>query len=133
MMLPINDFNFVVAGIATFAATVGYACTRRLSSSLCVPSFSFTAALTCRPSPGSDSEAIRHAIWDQSKVDEPRVPDEPTLVVETAVDVVQVWSDLDGSAAIPTQRNKENLKRKVPHDGFEEPEKPVKCVSRSSS
>lgn len=36
MMLPINDFNFVVAGIATFAATVGYACTRRLSASLCV-------------------------------------------------------------------------------------------------
>lgn len=62
-------------------------------------------------------------------MDEPRVPDEPTLV---AVDVVQVRSDPDESAAIPTQRNKENLKRKVPHDGFEEPEKPIKSVSPSS-
>jgi len=33
-MFPVNDFNFVVAGIATFAATVGYACTRRLGSGL---------------------------------------------------------------------------------------------------
>lgn len=34
MMFPVTDLNFVVAGIATFAATVGYACSRRLSTSL---------------------------------------------------------------------------------------------------
>ena len=33
-MFPVSDFNFVVAGIATFAATVGYACTRKLGTSL---------------------------------------------------------------------------------------------------
>ena len=33
-MFPVSDFNFVVAGIATFAATVGYACTRQLGASL---------------------------------------------------------------------------------------------------
>lgn len=32
-MFPVNDLNFVVCGIATFAATVGYACSRKLSSS----------------------------------------------------------------------------------------------------
>ncbi|KAH9479287.1 hypothetical protein JR316_0007875 [Psilocybe cubensis] len=32
-MFPVSDFNFVVAGIATFAATVGYACSRRLNAS----------------------------------------------------------------------------------------------------
>lgn len=37
-MFPVSDFNFVVAGIATFAATVGYACSRRLSASLYVSS-----------------------------------------------------------------------------------------------
>lgn len=31
-MFPVTDFNFVVAGIATFAATVGYACTRRIGA-----------------------------------------------------------------------------------------------------
>lgn len=33
-MFPVSDFNFVVAGIATFAATVGYACTRQLGATL---------------------------------------------------------------------------------------------------
>ena len=33
-MFPVGDFNFVVAGIATFAATVGYACKRQLGTSL---------------------------------------------------------------------------------------------------
>ncbi|KAF9563590.1 hypothetical protein CPC08DRAFT_721548 [Agrocybe pediades] len=32
-MFPVGEFNFVVAGLATFAATVGYACSRRLSNS----------------------------------------------------------------------------------------------------
>ena len=38
-MFPVSDFNFVVAGIATFAATVGYACSRRLSINLLVEFF----------------------------------------------------------------------------------------------
>ena len=33
-MFPVGDFNFVVAGIATFAATVGYACKRQLGATL---------------------------------------------------------------------------------------------------
>lgn len=35
-MLPITDLNLVVAGIATFAATVGYTYTRRQTTSPCV-------------------------------------------------------------------------------------------------
>ncbi|KAF8075252.1 hypothetical protein FPV67DRAFT_624457 [Lyophyllum atratum] len=31
-MFPVNDLNLVVCGIATFAATVGYACSRKLTS-----------------------------------------------------------------------------------------------------
>lgn len=54
------------------------------------------------------------------------------MVAETSVDVVQVMLELEDSTAIPTKRNKENLKRKIPHDGFEEPEKPVNSVSHSS-
>lgn len=38
-MFPVSDFNFVVAGIATFAATVGYACSRRLNINLLVAFF----------------------------------------------------------------------------------------------
>jgi hypothetical protein len=120
----INDFNFVVAGIATFAATVGYACTRRLSASLsvlsCPPPSSRTNSAAV--SVGSDSESIRNALRDHSKADlEHRQPQ-----------VLPVGPLFRDSTAIPTKRSKENLKRKVPHDGFEEPEKPVKTVGRSA-
>ena len=38
VMFPVSDFNFVVAGLATFAATVGYTASRRLSARLYVTS-----------------------------------------------------------------------------------------------
>ena len=72
-MFPVSDFNFVVAGIATFAATVGYACTRRLgaaSSSHLDDTITFrdqdssTSTLSCQeslkrkvPDDGFDHEA----------------------------------------------------------------------------
>lgn len=31
-MFPVSDFNFMVCGIATFAATIGYACSRKMST-----------------------------------------------------------------------------------------------------
>lgn len=54
-MFPVNDFNFVVAGIATFAATVGYACTRKFSADLSGHEASIEQ-LQERPSPEASSD-----------------------------------------------------------------------------
>jgi len=59
---------------------------------------------------------------------QPQTTDESALIV----DVAQVRAGLEDSAVIPTKQSKDNLKRKIPHDGFEEPEKPVNSVSHSS-
>jgi hypothetical protein len=109
-MLPINDFNFVVAGIATFAATVGYACTRRLSASLCVSvaPYSGLRELTCRCSVGSDSDAIRDSIRNQSKVHvehhQAQMADESVLIVEKSVDVRSSQARRTGLRFQPTEQ-----------------------------
>ncbi|KAL0579514.1 hypothetical protein V5O48_002507 [Marasmius crinis-equi] len=36
-MLPVSDFNFVVCGMATFAATVGYVCSKRIRGNSFAP------------------------------------------------------------------------------------------------
>ncbi|KDR80922.1 hypothetical protein GALMADRAFT_1115756 [Galerina marginata CBS 339.88] len=90
-MFPVNDFNFVVAGIATFAATVGYACTRRLSTSL----------------PAPDADLLRETLSSDWDMIEKTVESFPT----------------DGHQANQEANTSENLKRKIPHDGFDEPEK----------
>ncbi|KAF9529018.1 hypothetical protein CPB83DRAFT_906497 [Crepidotus variabilis] len=117
-MMPITDFNFVVAGIATFAATVGYACTRRQVTG---------------PS-GLSPDEIRNALEsefiaaDKPSQREPS-PKLDTAMSETSVALAQVA--VDGGSTMTnlsrsTSPKKESLKRKIPHDGFDEPEKPLK-------
>lgn len=85
--------------------------------------------LTCRRSVGSDSDAIRDVIRGRSKVDQPKATDVSVLVVEKSVDAgLDTIPDSEHLTAMPTNGSKENLKRKIPHDGFEEPEKPVNSV-----
>lgn len=98
-MFPVSDFNFVVAGIATFAATVGYACSRRLSINfLDIPDSSVPTAPT--------DLALKETNMEVRDQDQERDP---------AGEVVQ------DSPNASSQSRRNSLKRKVPHDGFDEP------------
>lgn len=98
-MFPVSDFNFVVAGIATFAATVGYACSRRLSINfLDIPDSSVASAPTDLASKEAKMEV---RVQDQER--------------DSATEVVQ------DSPNASSQSRRNSLKRKVPHDGFDEP------------
>ncbi|KAJ2928556.1 hypothetical protein H1R20_g8549, partial [Candolleomyces eurysporus] len=91
-MFPINDLNFVFCGIATVAATVGYAFTRKQEAGM---------------NPSSPSE-------DNT---------EGSTVPMTEKVASQQASTVHASPSMftsPTSR-RDSLKRKVPHDGFDEP------------
>ena len=112
----VTEFNFVVAGLATFAATVGYACTRRLSTSMCVKFIlvQFSPLTTCyRPRPNAD-QIRENLLAESEKSSQTSSSDDSNMVVEQTPTVS------------PTR--KETLKRKIPHDGFDEPEKPVSII-----
>ncbi|KAF5316744.1 hypothetical protein D9619_006779 [Psilocybe cf. subviscida] len=140
-MFPTPDFNFVVAGIATFAATVGYACSRRLSSS----SSSLPIPDILRDSIMSDAQAERESP-SPTVVDFEELSDSTTaassMVVETVtveltkttahptstessmvVEVSTVTEVSNAPIALPPASlpsRKDSLKRKAPHDGFDE-------------
>ncbi|EKM81587.1 hypothetical protein AGABI1DRAFT_125958 [Agaricus bisporus var. burnettii JB137-S8] len=90
-MLPVSDFNFMVAGIATLAATVGYSYARGKLTPTTTGS-SEGDDIT----PVSQGQGARGA--DRSEIMDPA----PSTVVSRPLAV------------------QESLKRKVPHDGFEE-------------
>jgi hypothetical protein len=92
-MFPVNDFNFVVAGIATFAATVGYACTRKLGASLSGP-------ITPHDSGLEQVQEEASAEPSSSNLD-----DRPSQ---------------DQDITSSTLSSQESLKRKIPDDGFDE-------------
>ena len=50
------------------------------------------------------------------------------VVAESSVPITSDTGYITSTNVIPSLSNKDGLKRKVPHDGFEEPEKPVKTV-----
>ena len=137
-MFPVSDFNFVVAGIATFAATVGYACTRRLSASLYVFSNPSSVEMssyryrTHRPEPNAavlrqtlanEGESLSaQKIPTQISSDDILVDEESTSVyapVNSEMETQRI--DLPSSTFRLVRRD--SLKRKVPHDGFDEPSK----------
>ncbi|PPQ79821.1 hypothetical protein CVT25_002975 [Psilocybe cyanescens] len=114
-MFPVSDFNFVVAGIATFAATVGYACSRRLSTS---PSYTPSEEVSQHSFAGDRrTEEKDTIISPHSSPDEPRMNSEPELSTIR----LETESTVSISTSSPTRRD--SLKRKIPHDGFDEPEK----------
>ncbi|KAJ3487070.1 hypothetical protein NLJ89_g11750 [Agrocybe chaxingu] len=113
-MFPVGDFNFVVAGIATFAATVGYACTRKMSGSLSGP-----AAQIVR------EELAREAVSQDKVLDSQEVIETQTNA-DSEMCSIQTPSTLGDTPIIPVfpaPTRKASLKRKIPHDGFDEPEK----------
>ncbi|RXW22359.1 hypothetical protein EST38_g3496 [Candolleomyces aberdarensis] len=91
-MFPINDLNFVFCGIATVAATVGYAFTRKQEAGMNLPS------------PSEDSTQGSAVPMTEK-------------VASQQVSTVQASPSMFTS---PTSR-RDSLKRKVPHDGFDEP------------
>ncbi|KAF8888078.1 hypothetical protein BD779DRAFT_1525483 [Infundibulicybe gibba] len=106
-MIPVTDFNYVVCGFATFAATVGYACTRKL-----VPSP--TVDMDKPPPPEmSDTPIIPPAqpiVESESKISE------AALSIESP----QPTKSTPRSGTPLVRR--ESLKRKRAHDEHEEHE-----------
>ncbi|KAJ3576553.1 hypothetical protein NP233_g366 [Leucocoprinus birnbaumii] len=97
VMFPVSDFNFMVAGIATFAATVGYSL---------LPG---QTVISERGEPDNVSEAK-----DQDQ--EMAAPNEKRQAVEKKLPEAG-----PSSAKTPnTPVRQESLKRKEPHDGFDE-------------
>ncbi|KAF8159262.1 hypothetical protein B0H34DRAFT_796541 [Crassisporium funariophilum] len=100
-MFPVSDFDFVVAGIATFAATVGYVCTCRLSTSLSgpiqAPHVAAQLELLEKPSKILTSESC-----------------EPNMDMD-------MDSKPSHAAINQTPVRQESLKRKIPHNGFDNP------------
>ncbi|KAF9038675.1 hypothetical protein BJ165DRAFT_407225 [Panaeolus papilionaceus] len=102
-MFPVSDFNFVVAGIATFAATVGYACSRKLISS---QTSSDTLEETTRESaPSSKSQEHVHS-------------QNPVMPSSSGTSILQTLMNAAPAAYTLTRRG--SMKRKAPHDGFDE-------------
>ncbi|KXN86205.1 hypothetical protein AN958_10393 [Leucoagaricus sp. SymC.cos] len=94
-MFPVSDFNFMVAGIATFAATVGYTYARGKHNST-------TTGL-------SDNVETRDE--EMSSLREKAQVNEKTTAEAGPSSV---------APSVPERRG--SLKRKEPHDGFEEEE-----------
>ena len=117
-MFPVSDFNFVVAGIATFAATVGYACSRSLSINLLVEFF-----LLC-------FTRFSNSVWISLDIPASSVPTAPTDLAskETKMEIRVQDQERDPEGEVvqdspnaSSQSRRNSLKRKVPHDGFDEP------------
>lgn len=108
-MFPVSDFNFVVAGIATFAATVGYACTRQLSASLYDLLFAnpidemLNLFYDVRSGPVSPHDAGLEQVQEEASAE----PSSSNLD-DTNQDITSTLS------------SQESLKRKIPDDGFDE-------------
>jgi hypothetical protein len=107
-MFPVNDFNFVVAGIATFAATVGYACTRKLGASL----YDLLSAMSQMPNQFCDvrSGPGLERVQEKSSAD--------SEASSSDLDDIIISEDQDITTSILSSQ--ESLKRKVPDDGFDE-------------
>lgn len=121
-MLPISEFNFVLCGIATIAASVGYACSRRLSTSFAAP-FIFIASSCVTfflhrvpPSPDQSSTEFK-----------PELTSTHDLQDTEAVSLSQTSTfDLSAEAAenpvinaetpAPGEQERLSLKRKQMHD-----------------
>jgi len=52
--------------------------------------------------------------------------DDSFMITEKSIGLISASTVTD--VELMSLHGKENLKRKIPHDGFEEPEKPVKTV-----
>ena len=112
-MFPVSDFNFVVAGIATFAATVGYACTRQLGATLYDLLFSQIRLMQMindvRSGPISPHDASLEHVQETASGAK---PSSSNLDDTTSQD-----QDITSST---TLSNPETLKRKNPDGGFDE-------------
>jgi hypothetical protein len=130
MFPDVGEFNLVMAGLATFAATVGYACTRRLS----------TSSASARPDlhllqqtqtesdmqvdidndvkPAEDEKenmAVEHDSTSPASVTQaPPTATTNTTTVSTSMPSVP-------ATTLPSHGRRESLKRKAPEDGFDEP------------
>ncbi|KAF9477066.1 hypothetical protein BDN70DRAFT_132445 [Pholiota conissans] len=129
MFPDVGEFNLVVAGLATFAATVGYACSRRLS----------TSSTSQRPEPHmfrptptpmqTDSDMQVDIDNDVKLVEEEKestvmehdgaMP--PSLPLINNAPTATISDSTLRATTPPAPARRLSLKRKVPDDGFDEP------------
>ena len=112
-MFPVNDFNFVVAGIATFAATVGYACTRKLGASLY--DLLFADSVDEMPNQFCD---VRSGPISPHDTGLKQVQEEASTEPSSSNLDDLISQDQDITSSTPSSQ--ESLKRKNPDDGFDE-------------
>lgn len=112
-MFPVSDFNFVVAGIATFAATVGYACTRQLGASLY--DLLFANSVDGMPNQFCD---VRSGPVSPHDAGLEQVREEASA--EPLSSYLDDTTSQDQDITSSTMSSQESLKRKIPDDGFDE-------------
>ncbi|KAK1231379.1 hypothetical protein PQX77_005505 [Marasmius sp. AFHP31] len=91
-MFPVSEFNFVVCGMATFAATVGYVCTKKIRGNPDGP--------LAGPSQASIESSIHPALERLEKTSQSIAPMEPIQILPS----------------LTTSEKRRSLKRKSLHD-----------------
>ncbi|TFK34027.1 hypothetical protein BDQ12DRAFT_690261 [Crucibulum laeve] len=112
-MFPTTDFNFVVCGLATIAATVGYACTRKLHSCRNVGDGFEGTNMNAGPSNG-----IAPAEMEGPNDNKPEATSSSSALDFQIPAADEITVEKSPIIVIPHRR--ESLKRKIPHDGFED-------------
>ncbi|KAF8957138.1 hypothetical protein BDZ97DRAFT_122029 [Flammula alnicola] len=120
-MFPVSDFNYVVAGIATFAATVGYACTRRLSTSSANPGSNLIQESIAGEVNMDAKNPLSESCSSNEQKTEPKSAPVPFEVA--ALNLERLQTDVAVATTSTTPARRASLKRKVPHDGFDDPKK----------
>lgn len=119
-MIPVSEFNFVLCGIATIAASVGYACSRRLSSTSASPSLPDHGLLPPDPDLDSKSSYVLSANGAKGQNEDiEAVPPEKTSF-DPSTEIAEVQSpDINASystEALAVVEERPSLKRKQMHD-----------------
>ncbi|KAJ8079368.1 hypothetical protein PM082_021873 [Marasmius tenuissimus] len=91
-MFPVSEFNFVVCGMATFAATVGYVCTKKIRGNPDTP--------LAGPSQASIEPSVPPALEHLEKIPQSIAPMEPVQIIPS----------------LTTSERRRSLKRKSLHD-----------------
>ncbi|TFK24548.1 hypothetical protein FA15DRAFT_414450 [Coprinopsis marcescibilis] len=118
-MFPISDFNFVFCSIATVAATVGYAFTRKqnpgVTPALFAAQHGSENANGSRQTPSSSSSPSSPMVNVVEKVQQEAQASRSKQTSTTTFSATATANNTTATTTTPSR------KRKVPHDGFDEP------------
>ncbi|KAK7440403.1 hypothetical protein VKT23_017041 [Stygiomarasmius scandens] len=115
-MLPVPDFNFMVCGMATFAATVGYVCSKRLvrrNSTFGSGSTndSFTASSTSEDVPMLVDQAVPPVLSDSEKISTMKLSEAPR---DLKIEEEEMPSASVNEAACPVEIKQELVSVQIP-------------------